>query len=282
MFKTRLISSIVGIILLVIIMCAPPAVLGVSVFILSLIGLHEFYSALEHGGYKPVKWLGYLLCVPLLLVGVKGELGDFGKYVELFGSAEYLSAVLFAVLVILYCIVIFTNNKYNVVDAALTVYGVFHLPFLFLFITLTRNLEGGIFFIWLIFIGAWVTDTFAYIFGNLFGKRKITPVISPNKTLEGSVGGMLGCIGIMMLYGTFLIQGEHIDNISVIHFAIIGLLCGLVSQIGDLSASAIKRYVQIKDYGKIMPGHGGVLDRFDSILFVAPVVYFYLSFIIFN
>jgi phosphatidate cytidylyltransferase len=139
----------------------------------------------------------------------------------------------------------------------------------------------GEYLVWFVFIGAFATDTFAYIFGNLMGKTKILPIISPKKSLEGSIGGIFGCILLMVLVNLLATSLGWVSiKIPLHHFIVVGLLCGIISQIGDWAASAIKRYVGVKDYGKIMPGHGGVLDRFDSILFVAPVIYFYFSNII--
>jgi phosphatidate cytidylyltransferase len=135
-------------------------------------------------------------------------------------------------------------------------------------------MEKGYLYIWLIFIGAWATDTFAYFTGVALGKTKILPKVSPKKSLEGSIGGVLGCMAGMLLFGLYF---TSMFDVPVYHFAILGGICGVVSQIGDWAASAVKRAVNIKDYGNIMPGHGGVLDRLDSVLFVAPVVYFYIN-----
>ena len=263
--KTRVISAIVGFVLLILIVFAPRQILAAGIFVLAIVGLHEFYSAVATKGYRPVKLIGYLACIPLLIL-------DFIKF-------EYVIICVFAVLAILMALIVFKHERYNIIDISLTYFGILYVPFLFLFITLTRNLENGFYFIWMIFIGAWITDTFAYFAGVFLGKRKLIPSISPKKTVEGSVGGVVGCIVVMTLYGVMVIN-NILGNIPLYHYIIISLLCGIISQVGDLAASSIKRYVKIKDYGKIMPGHGGVLDRFDSILFVAPVVYFYISFFI--
>lgn len=138
-----------------------------------------------------------------------------------------------------------------------------------------RNMEYGNILIWLIFIGAWGTDTLAYTFGRLFGKRKIMPEISPKKTIAGAIGGVLGCVLLMIVFGIIVYNFFGL-KMSYVVLVLLGLFCGIISQIGDWAASAIKRYVNVKDFGNIMPGHGGVLDRFDSILFVAPVIYYVL------
>ena len=126
---------------------------------------------------------------------------------------------------------------------------------------------------------ACVTDMFAYFAGLLFGKHKLCPKISPKKTVEGAIGGTLGGIVASVLVG-YLIQPVLGTSVSLLHMAMLGLVSAVAGQIGDLSASLVKRNVGIKDFGKIFPGHGGVMDRLDSILFVAPIVYCYFSLVL--
>lgn len=281
MLKVRVLSGIVGLILLGAIVYSGEAVLGVAVFALSVIGLWEFYRAVTNAGYKPVSIIGYMSCLPVLLIGLNANVKLISSHLDILKSMNYFSMGLFAVIVILFCFIIFQHDKYNITDISLTLFGVFYISFLFLFIVLTRNMKDGFYLIWLIFIGAFATDTFAYFSGLLFGRNKLLPAISPKKTVEGSIGGIIGCVLVTLLYGYYLnYYVFHEIYISLYHFVILGVLNGMISQIGDWSASAVKRYVKIKDYGDLMPGHGGVLDRFDSILFVAPVVYFYMSFLI--
>lgn len=143
-------------------------------------------------------------------------------------------------------------------------------------IVIVRDLPFGAFYWYFIFIGAWVTDTFAYFSGMLFGKHKLIPNVSPKKTVEGSIGGTLFCVGFFVGYGA-LVNHFTASDISLLLIACAGLVSAFVSQIGDLSMSVIKRTYGIKDYGKIFPGHGGVLDRFDSILAVAIVMALFLA-----
>lgn len=278
MLKTRVFSSVVGLILLAAVLVLGREALGIVVFGMSLIGIKEFYSAISNAGYRPVRIIGYMSCILVLIIGLQERF----KVVEnLFNIARSVNNVLFmvfAVILILFMLVVFKHGKYNINDIALTMLGVFYIPFLFSFIFLTRSLHNGQFYIWLIFIGAWATDTFAYFIGKWLGKTRFLTEISPNKTVAGAVGGVIGCTIITVVYG--IILNRYITSVPLYHYVIIGVLCGVLSQIGDWSASAIKRYVDIKDYGNIMPGHGGLLDRFDSLLFVSPVIYFYISQII--
>lgn len=124
----------------------------------------------------------------------------------------------------------------------------------------------------LAFLGAWVCDTFAYFVGRFLGKHKLIPEISPKKTIEGSIGGILFTIGGFALYG-LIVNNAFGQSLSYLKLCVLGLILSIVSQIGDLLASSIKRQYDIKDYGNLFPGHGGVLDRFDSVMLTAPTLF---------
>ncbi len=274
--KTRVVSGIIAFLLLIAVVLSGQAVFAVVLFILAVIGMREFFKAVEQTGYKTVRIIGYLACIAVLLAGLNGTL----LHIDAAKVFQGLSLGIFLLVVLLLSFIIFQHEKYHVIGIALTFFGVVYVVFPFTLVTVTRALPQGLWLIWFIFIGAFVTDTAAYFAGVFFGKRKILPVVSPKKSLEGSIGGVLGCIAITVLYGLLLNSREIIGIIPVYHLILLGLFNGVISQIGDWAASAIKRYVKIKDYGNLMPGHGGVLDRFDSILFTAPVVYFYFSLLV--
>ena len=141
------------------------------------------------------------------------------------------------------------------------------------FVYKVRMLEGGIFLVWLIFIGAWGSDTCAYSVGMLIGKRKFLPKLSPNKSLEGCIGGVIGAALLGFIYALIFRKQIHGVNNPLLAYTIICGVSSVISQLGDLAASAIKRNHDIKDYGTLIPGHGGIIDRFDSVIFIAPVVY---------
>lgn len=276
MLKVRVLSAVVGIALLVAVVLLPKEILGIAVFILSLLGIREFFNAVSAAGSRPVRMVGYISCVPLLFL-------SFSEYVGRIVDAGFMkpsgmfSAGMFLAVIAVSSLMVFLYGKYRITDISITIFGILYIPFLFSFLSLVRNTPNGHFFIWLVFIGAWVTDTFAYFTGTTMGKRKLIPAVSPGKTVEGAAGGVIGCIAVMTAYGAVI--NRYIAPVPMYHYAIMGLLSGVVSQVGDLTASAIKRQAGIKDYGSIMPGHGGVLDRVDSLLFIAPMVYFYLSFL---
>ncbi len=272
--RTRVISAIVAIVLLLIIVYLGSTAIGLAIFLLALGAIYEFNRALEKGGAKPIYAVGYLACLPLLYLAIEKLLPTgIRAYVE----SNYLliaATGLFILLVVLFCLAMFSNGKYSISDIAITLFGIVYIVFLFSFVTLTSNMKNGNIYIWLIFIGACATDTFAFFTGITIGKTKIIPKISPKKSLEGCIGGVVGCVLAMLVFGS-VFKSEL--GTPMVHFAVLGLLCGVISQIGDWSASSIKRAVGLKDFGNIMPGHGGVLDRLDSILFVAPTVYFYIN-----
>ena len=127
---------------------------------------------------------------------------------------------------------------------------------------------------WLILICSWGCDTCAYCVGVLFGKHKMAPVLSPKKSIEGAVGGVIGAAGLGALFGWFVTSRVDAPANFIFLFAIISAVGALISMVGDLAASGIKRNYDVKDYGKLIPGHGGVMDRFDSVIFAAPIIYF--------
>ena len=172
-------------------------------------------------------------------------------------------------MVMMACYVI-AYPKYHTDQMTLLFFGLVYVTIMMSFIFKVRYLEGGILTVWLIFVASWGSDTCAYCAGKLFGKHKLPSKLSPNKTIEGCLGGIIGAalIGFLFALAFYRQETEYWWQ-----FALIGGVGSVISQIGDLTASAIKRNYNIKDYGKLIPGHGGILDRFDSIIFTAPLVY---------
>ena len=167
---------------------------------------------------------------------------------------------------------VFLTDKIKTKDIALVFMSALYITTASTCIVLLRNAEFGKYIYLFIFIGACVTDTFAYFGGCLFGKHKLCPKVSPKKTVEGAISGIIFCTLAFVLYAMLVSKFENVQPHYVM-IAIIGAFISVVSQFGDLAASAIKRDFGVKDYGNIFPGHGGILDRFDSILAVAPFVF---------
>lgn len=169
---------------------------------------------------------------------------------------------------------VLTFPKYQASQIMAAYFCVLYAPVMFSFIYRIRMTEYGIYLVWMVFIASWISDTFAYFTGVLFGKHKLAPVLSPKKSVEGSIGGVVGSALAGALFGYLFAAkvGQEVNLIVVC--AVLGALGSVISQIGDLAASAIKRNQDIKDYGTLIPGHGGIMDRFDSVIVTAPIIYF--------
>lgn len=253
--QKRILSAIIGTIVLILFVTKGSVFLSTGVFIISIIGLREFYLALKEIDINPLYYIGYF--------------STFLMYISNFYPNVDLRFILFFIILTSLVIYLFSKSI-KLVDLGSTFLGILYIPFLFSFI----NLLNGSKYIWLIFIISFGTDTFAYLGGKYFGKRKLWPEISPKKTIEGSISGILGSLFSTILFAIYIK-----DN-SILLLAVLSIFVSIFSQIGDLIASKIKRTVNIKDYGYIMPGHGGILDRFDSIILGAPLIYYYISYFI--
>ena len=180
---------------------------------------------------------------------------------------------------LIFAIYVFTFPKYKTEEISLIFMGVIYIPILFSYVYNTRTFDDGQYLAWLILISSWGSDTCAYAVGSLFGKHKIAPVLSPKKSVEGSIGGVLGAALIGGIFGAIL-SGHFISTFSpVVTCAVSCAIGSVISQVGDALASAIKRNHNIKDYGNLIPGHGGILDRFDSMIFTAPAIFFAIYFL---
>jgi len=239
--------------------------LAAFIMVISLIGIREYFNAIKSKDYKPSTLICYaatLIYYAILIYNKNGE---------------HIGSFIIILTLVLLCIPVI-NIKYTFIDSSLSLLGVLYVAVFFSFIPLINFKAGGNILVWLVFITSWGCDTAAYYSGKAFGKRKLCPKVSPKKTIEGSVGGAIGAAIITLIFG--LIMENKFTIMNPIHYAVIGLICGVMSQFGDLVASSIKRYVGIKDYSHLIPGHGGILDRFDSIIFSSVVIYYYLTIIV--
>ena len=278
MFVTRLVS---GIILLVIAFCGfyiGNPLLTAILLVISLIGYRELMKAL--GVTVPEKGRRFSV-----LEGI-GYLGITVYYIIIFlFENQILNGDLFvyllAVIVFLFLAemfsYVFTFPKYQAEQAVASIFSFMYAPVMLSFIELVRARPEGKYLVWIILISSWGCDTCAYCVGKLIGKKKIFPILSPKKSLEGCIGGVLGATVLGTVYGWFF-MGKNTENL--IAYATMCALGALASMVGDLAASAIKRNKQIKDYGTLIPGHGGIMDRFDSVIVTAPMVYFLAYFLL--
>lgn len=261
MFKTRLISGIILVLVIIVLFVIGGPLLWAGMAAISTIGLIEFYKAVRVDGIIPMI-MGYvaLACLYLLLL-LKWE-------------DRAVTASTAIMIILLMGTMVFTYPRYQLTQMAVVAFGFFYVPVMLSFIYLTRSLPHGKSLVWLIILSAWGCDTLAYCTGMLVGKHKMTPLLSPKKTIEGAIGGVLGAALLGFLYGIILHAAAPASAAHGGWFALICALGGIISQIGDLAASAIKRNYEIKDYGHLIPGHGGILDRFDSVIITAPIIYF--------
>lgn len=200
-------------------------------------------------------------------------------YAAAYAGADYkwLLAILIFGMLFMMLIYVMKYPVYHPLDLMSAFFSVVYIGVMLSMIYLLRQENDGIYYVWFIFIGSWVCDTCAYFAGSLLGRHKMAPVLSPKKTIEGAVGGVLGSILVALIYGLIL---SHIKNISmaqVAFYCLIAFVTSIFSQVGDLTASAVKRHFDVKDYGALIPGHGGILDRFDSCIVTAPLIYILVS-----
>lgn len=262
MFKTRLLSGIVLVIAALALIITGGNVLLCGLGIISLIGMFELYRVFKIE--KTVAgFVGYLAAVLFYL----------HLYLDFIPDTMML---VLGLLVILMFVYVFSYPKYKTEQILAAFFGVFYVAVMLSFVYQTRILDMGAYTVWLIFLCSWGCDTCAYCVGVLIGKHKMAPKLSPKKSIEGAVGGVAGAALLAVIYGFVFKDAMGIDTNTIWFMAGICAVGALISMVGDLTASAIKRNYEIKDYGKLIPGHGGILDRFDSVIFTAPII-FYLA-----
>lgn len=266
--RQRLLVAAVGVpLLLVILLLAPAEATALLCALLAAVGCYELMHAAGGGEWR------LLAAMPVLAAGNTlvfsdvwgmGELGALGLYI----------AVVYAL-----AAAVATHGRERALSFATAMAGVFSsalLPMAFASLALLRATSSALALT--PFIGAFMSDTGAFFSGRAFGKHKLAPKVSPNKTVEGSVGGFVGSVAGMLIFHFAARAALRLD-LGWYVAVLMGLLGSLLGQLGDLSFSVIKREFGIKDYGRIFLEHGGVLDRFDSVLFVAPAYWLLLSLI---
>ncbi|MCL2285890.1 MAG: phosphatidate cytidylyltransferase [Firmicutes bacterium] len=258
----RILTVVIGLPIVVFLVSQGGLLLILLCMVMALIGLRELFAALS-GKHEPIHFIGYIFTV-----------GYYGA-IYLFGTG-YTQLVVLTIFIIVAqtCMVLFFK-KLTLKECVSVIYGVLYIPFLLSFTFLVREQNLGQYYVWLIFASAFGSDTFAFLVGTTIGKRKLTGTPSPSKSLEGLIGGFVGAALVGGIYGFTVVQfSGQLDNRQfIIHAVIICAVTAVFCAIGDMAASAIKRYTGIKDFGNVFPGHGGVLDRIDSILIAAPVIY---------
>lgn len=265
MFAKRLVSGLILVVLAILLVGTGGSILFFTTGMISLIGLFELYRVMK---------------IEKSMLGAVGYLTAVSYYVMLWmNNQKYVMLMIIVALMVLMSLYVFTFPKYKTEEVTVAFFGVFYAAIMLSYLYQVRVMVDGKYLVWLIFFSSWGCDTCAYCVGMLFGKHKLAPVLSPKKSIEGAIGGVVGSVILGFLYGTLF--GSKMTQITDPQLAC-GVACGIaavISQIGDLAASAIKRNHDIKDYGHLIPGHGGILDRFDSMLFTAPAIFFAVTFL---
>lgn len=273
----RIITALIGIIVAVGVITCGGYFFAAAVLFLGILAWYEIFNMAKNKGLNIFKITSGGGVLALLLLGNyfflnNCEQNDFMSY-------AMMTIVAFLILITLeglyrHC----EKGEKWVENVALSTFAFLYCGLLFFYVLLIRSFTGeqvyffkimdfGEGLLWLALLGTWASDTFAYFIGCAFGKHKFCSV-SPKKSWEGAIGGFLGSVAVVMLFGVYVL------HLSILQAGVLGMLIGFVAPVGDLVESVLKRSFDVKDSGKIFPGHGGVLDRFDSLLFVAPVVYY--------
>jgi len=224
-----------------------------------LVAGYELFEMARHAGHQPMPWLGLALIALILL--------------DAHTQTDFARAILTATLVVSLTIGAVRPREGWLVGWAITVAGALYVGWLGAYFLLVRALPNGLMWTTLALVTAWATDTGAYIVGTRFGRHRFSPVISPKKTWEGAIGGWIAAPLVLVALGWLF-------SLPLVHCALLGFLIGIAATFGDLAESLLKRQTGVKDSSNIVPGHGGILDRLDSLLFTAVVVYYYLVWIL--
>lgn len=263
-FLERLISGIVLVMIAMVTIILGKDVTLTTVVIISLIGLYELLKVFG------LQWK---------LPGFIGYAAAIAYYALIrFEYSEYLMILFIVYLICLMASYVFTFPKFKADDIMVCFFGLFYVVLMLSYIYQVRMMEDGRYVVWLIFLCSWGCDTCAYLVGVMFGKHKMAPVLSPKKSVEGGIGGVLGAALLGFIYATIFEDKLSLNNANII-FPVVCAAGGIISQIGDLTASGIKRNHDIKDYSKLIPGHGGILDRFDSVIITAPIIYYLIIYL---
>ena len=264
----RLLTAVVGLPIVVLVFAfGNKYLMDVLLAIVAIISMNEYMKCVAHKDIKPIKWVGYFMAALIAVL-------HFIPLQTLSIAAVFSIPVL---LLVLFLHVIVTDMKITFADMVYTLMGILYVVPLIAFVALTYGIEGDIsgkVLVWYIFCASWGTDTCAYLAGIKFGKTKFSKV-SPKKSVEGCVAGVFGAIFAALVY-TFAINYFMGLSISYLTIAVISAVLSVIGQVGDFAASVIKRHFEIKDYSNMFPGHGGMLDRIDSVMYIAPYAYLLL------
>lgn len=287
---TRIITAVVALCVFVpICIFSDTIVLEIAMAVLNAAAIYEIWHCITGDDREDKsRCIGsFLLYLPVVLAsaalvffprffsGVSSPFAEASAFSVNRNAMYVLFMTFFCLMLYIFAAVVFSRGKIAITNAAVMLMMSLYVTTAFVSILCLRNEPNGPALFLLPFIGAWVSDTFAYFTGRLLGKHKLIPEVSPKKTVEGAVGGVVFTAVGFVVFGLIVSQGNASPHYILL--AVSGAVISVISQIGDLIASVVKRHYGIKDYGKLFPGHGGVLDRFDSVMASAPVLYILIS-----
>ncbi len=263
----RYLTAIIGLPLIILGMAfANTVVMDIAIAVVSIISMYEYFNCFKiTKKANPSQWLGYTVCIMVAFIHI----------IEKKALFEILLLIIPISLLVLFAELVISEGKKNIVDVAVTIFGICYIPFMMIFLSLLRASEpNGKILAPYILCASWGSDVFAYLIGKHFGKHKFNK-ISPHKTMEGAIAGIIGATLVALAYTLIVNLVFHVE-IAYLPIAAITIVLSIIGQIGDLAASSIKRYCGIKDFSELLPGHGGMLDRIDSLIFICPFAFILL------
>lgn len=264
--KTRVTSAVILVALLLVVTFASEWVFTLAVSAICLLILREVTITFKLSAKPSLVIVNYIFATLYLIVGL--------SHYETGNPYSHMVTVFFVMALLILCVV--KHDTVHFEDVCTSLFMVLYSVFFLIHLSFLRHQDNGLALVFVAFIGAWLPDTMAYFTGSFFGKHKLIEAISPNKTVEGSVGAIVGSAVSFAIYGGILTAIGY--DVNFASLMVLSLILGVVAQFGDLAASVMKRACKAKDFGNLIPGHGGLLDRIDSLIFVTPVVYYYILF----
>ncbi len=281
-FQKRVVSGAAALLVLGTILYVKGIAFDLAILVIGLLAGYEFYNAFKAKGHEPKLFVIFSLIVTYLLAILFIFMNDRSPEDQFLGLLLFISLIFIYFLIALF---VSLTKKMQPIDMLINLFALFYIAIpLGMLIIFSKTDEHSFKLVYLVLMISFFSDSFAYLTGKSIGKHKLAPKMSPNKTIEGSLGAIIGTalvLAILKGQGFF----ENFFNIPYVIAILLGILGSIMAQIGDLTASILKRYTGIKDFGNIMPGHGGILDRLDSIIFVTPMVfitYYGILYIAFN
>lgn len=268
----RVLVAVIALPLFLVVIYLGDIYFAITICAIASVALWEFYRLAEKKGYAVSKELGLVLGVLIIAVA-------YATHISSLPTMKIVIVICFLLILFSFLVSLFSKNKNMLANMGMMLTGVIYVsvPFAMLVFMRLSN-ESGLVLIYTIFIAIWSCDTMAYFIGRKFGKRPLMKSVSPNKTIAGAIGGLFGAVAGAVVFVTIVSWSFNSMTTSILaNTIVVGLICGIFGQLGDLIESKLKRDANVKDSSHLIPGHGGMLDRFDSVIFAVPFVMIFNS-----